>query len=233
MAFSAGNQCSVLIGANDVSTYFKQADVDQSVAALDTTTFKATSKAVLPGHSDGKIDLDGLWDPTKDPTFVSYIATSSGQVATVGPTGLALGAVAYLMSSRQISYRESTPVGGLCSIKVGMTADGGVRAGVSLQDLAAQTATGNGSSVDGVAATTAGAVAHLHVSAYSGFTNVVFTVEDSANNSSFSTIGTFTTVTATGSERITIAGNVRQYVRIVRTVTGSGSVTFQASIART
>lgn len=231
MAFVNGSQCSVLVAQYDLSSYFSHADVNSTVHALDATTFKKSRKVYIPGLVDGKADLMGLWDSVPDAYLNTYLQ-SAGEVVTIGPNGLVVGAVAKLLKSRQMDYKVSVPVGGLVSAKVSMQADGGLESGYSLQDLLAQTITGNGTSVDNGAATTNGFVAHLHVSAYSGFTNVIFTVEDSADNSSFATIGTFTTVTAVGSERIEVAGNVRRYVRVVRTKTGAGSVTFQSSIAR-
>ena len=57
-------------------------------------------------------------------------------------------------------------------------------------------------------------------------------VEDSADSSSWATIGTFTTLAATGSERLAIAGTVRRYTRVRWDVTGTGSITAQVSIAR-
>lgn len=232
MAFVNGNLCSVLVAQYDFSTYFNSAEASASVETFDATTFKKTRKVYLPGRADGKMDLGGLWDLVPDTVFQTYMASSAGEVVTVGPNGLAVGAVAKLLKSRQTEYKISEPVGNLVMAKVSMQADDGLESGYSLHDLTAETTTGNGTSIDNAAATANGAVAHLHVSAFSGLTNVVFTIEDSANNSAFATIGTFSTVTAVGSERIEIAGNVRRYVRVVYTKTGTGSVTFQASIAR-
>ena len=92
--------------------------------------------------------------------------------------------------------------------------------------------------VDNAAATTAGGVAYLGASvlALGSYTNVIITVEDSANNSSFATIGTFTAITAVpASQRLEISGTIRRYTRTLATFTGSGSsesITSAVGLAR-
>jgi hypothetical protein len=75
----------------------------------------------------------------------------------------------------------------------------------------------------------------LHVTAYSGFTNVIFTIEsdDNANFSSATTRLTHTTVTATTNEFSSAAGSwsSETHHRVKATVTGSGSITFTSAIA--
>ncbi len=95
-------------------------------------------------------------------------------------------------------------------------------------------ADGNGTTVDDAAATIDGAVAHLHVTAVSASDTILVTIEDSANSSTWATIGTFTLALAATSQRITIAGTIRRYVRCVWDVTGTGiSIPFAVALART
>jgi len=113
------------------------------------------------------------------------------------------------------------------------TPDNGVDWGVVLADpTTAVTADGNGSSVDGAAASSGGLVANLHVSAFSGLTNVVIKIQSSPDNSVWTDFATFTTVTATTWQRKTVAGTVPRYLRATWDVTGTGSVTFTVAAAR-
>jgi hypothetical protein len=103
--------------------------------------------------------------------------------------------------------------------------------GVVLSPETSYSSTQTQGSADNGAATTAGAHAHLHVTASSGGT-WAFTIEDSANDSDWATIMTFTANgSAVTSERQTSAGAVRRYVRAVLTRT-SGSVTAVITFAR-
>jgi hypothetical protein len=76
-------------------------------------------------------------------------------------------------------------------------------------------------SLDGGAATTGGFVAVLHIEQSAGAmaaNDWEVTIEDSANDTDFATIGTFTLDGTTASaERITATGTVRRYVRAVLT----------------
>jgi hypothetical protein len=110
--------------------------------------------------------------------------------------------------------------------------------GVVLATHAARATASTTTGVDNAAATTAGGVAYMGASvlALGSYTNVVITVEDSANNSSFATIGTFTAITSVpASQRLEISGTIRRYTRTLATFNGSGSsesVTSAVGLAR-
>jgi len=83
------------------------------------------------------------------------------------------------------------------------------------------------------ASSNAGGVGYLAVSAASGFTNFVGTIEHSDDDSSYSTLLTFAdNVVAPFAERKTTATAVKRYLRFVGNVTGSGSVTPFAGFTR-
>lgn len=96
---------------------------------------------------------------------------------------------------------------------------------------AARTADGTGTAVAQAGPTASQKLyAALHVTAYSGFTNVVFKVQ-SDDNSGFSSATdriTFTTVAGLTSEFASVAGSFSSetHLRAFWDVTGSGSVTF-------
>jgi hypothetical protein len=107
--------------------------------------------------------------------------------------------------------------------------------GVSLDDFTAITIDGNGTARDGGAATANGGVAHLHVTAFSGLTNNIVTIEHSVDGStSWATLVTFATYTGLTSERVVVAAGttVRRYLRVVDNVTGTGSTTRAVCFAR-
>jgi hypothetical protein len=103
--------------------------------------------------------------------------------------------------------------------------------GVLLSPETSISATTTNASHDNGAATANCGYAHLHVTATSSG-NFAFTIEDSANDSAWATIATFTsTGGAITGERQTISGTIRQYTRAVLTRTG-GSVTAVITLAR-
>ena len=240
MSFQSGQDCRVLIAENDLSAYFKSADVDASVDALENTTFTKNAKTFLPGLASGKVNLTGYWDNSTDSIIAAYIQSSAGQVVSVAPADLAAGSVAKLLLARQVEYKESAPVGGLIAMAVGMIADGPVDSGFSLHQLQAESITGNGTTVDQVAvSTTNGWVSHLHVTSAASLVgdSLIIKLQD-ASASNFSdgadlAGGTFTTVLGNGggkSFRLEGTGTVRRYVRCVFTIAGAGTHSFIFSV---
>lgn len=152
--------------------------------------------------------------------------------------GTTLGNAACGFVGKQVDYAPARDAAGALAIPVSImgSSGDGLRWGRSLTAGKRTDTTGtNGTSVDGAAATSFGLVAYLHVFSLTG-TNVVVTLEDSANNAAWSAItgGAFTSVTsAPGYQRIATATNgaVRRYVRAVTSGTFS-SATFAVVLHR-
>lgn len=195
-----------------VPTGIVELTISQSGAFFDTSA--------NGGHA-------ALKDVTTNPQATARVITLGYAGNTVGETFVG----AEGMYSQV--YDVLGAVGALTKANAEYAISGRVDQGVILKALAAITADTTGTSHDNSAASTGGGAAHLQVTAYSGLTNAVITVEDSADNVSFATIATFATVTsAPTAERKTIAGTIRRHTRYVVDVTGTGSITFLVGIAR-
>jgi hypothetical protein len=75
----------------------------------------------------------------------------------------------------------------------------------------------------------------MHVTAFSGLTNNIVTIEHSVDGAtSWNTLVTFATYTGITSERVVVAAGttVRRYLRVVDNVTGAGSTTRAVAFAR-
>lgn len=231
MSFYHGKGSRVWLGAYDISTYLNAADVSVDVETADTTTFLSSWKSAIPGEAAATAELGGYYDTAYTDAKASLTA-QTGEVLTVVPGG---SSAARLFKVLKTAYKESAPIGGAVAFNLGVLADGTASFGDVLKTPAAAiTATANTSSVDGGAQSTTGAVAHLHVFSVSTDDSLTVTIEDSANNSTWATIGTFAAATGATSERLVINGTVRRYVRAVLTVSGSGvSITAGLAFART
>lgn len=231
MAFVAGKKARLLVGDFNLAAYGTSAEFGWAQDALDSTTFTTDgAKTFVLGQDTATGKVSGYYDTLEHADLASW--KSSAQAVTFGPSGLSRGSELWMVNGVLSQFSVGSPVAGLGSFSLDVQADGLVDIGVSLHDLTAVTGDENGTSVDGTAATTGGAAAHLHVTAFSGFSGAVVTVEDSANDSTWATIGTFTTVAGVTSQRLAIAGTVRRYTRYVADVTGTGSVTFALGLAR-
>lgn len=245
-----GRKTKVFVNAFDLSRFFRNAEISGESTPIDTTTFDATARTFIPDYIEGGISLSGCWDADPydavnapagtasevDDVLQPILGSESNQILTICQEGAdAAGVNAQLAQGKETKYSVSAPTNNLVSVAAEVKADGAIKQGLLLAHKTARTATANGTSQDNAAATTTGAVAHLHVTDASGTTPTLdVVIEDSADNSSWATIGTFAQLAVEGSERISIAGTVRRYVRARWTIAGTTpSFTFIVALART
>jgi hypothetical protein len=239
MAFVNSNQTRLIYGTNPLAAYLKSVAPSFTADMLDVTTLADTSKAFLAGLTDYALNVDGLFDSTTTAgdvwaNITAALAASSTTPVSVAPEGFAVGNSVWVLPVKAGTYEVAGTVADLVTFTMAMQPADTPAVGRSLSDLAAYTTTTNGTSVDNGAASSNGAVANLHVTAASGTTpTLAVTVQHSTNNSTWTTIATFTTATAATSETVTVAGTVNRYTRAVFTVAGTTpSFTAQVSLAR-
>ena len=247
MAFDHGKSGKVAIDQFDLTGYFNSMDINRDVEGPETTVFGLDDRTYLPGGlRGGTVSLAGFWDSTAttgvDEVIAAALGATSANVITLGPGGLTnstsyVSDSAYLLSAFHTSYSISAPVDGIVSITVDVQSTGGLEQGRALHNIAAETATDTGNSIDGAAATSNGGVGHLHVTAASGGSPILdVLIEDSANDSDWTTLITFTQASAVTSQRSAVTGEVLRYIRASWTVddtTGqSPSFTFTVAWAR-
>ena len=113
----------------------------------------------------------------------------------------------------------------------------GAETGIVVENLTSVSVTGNGTARDsGIAGgTTNGGVAHLHITAWSGVTSSIVTIEHSVDGATaWATLVTFASATAITSERVVVAPGttVRRHLRVVDTLTGTPVYTRGVFFAR-
>lgn len=108
--------------------------------------------------------------------------------------------------------------------------------GVLLHAHGAETGTNTGAGIDAGLATAHGAWMAYHITAISGTGSATITVEDSADNVSFSAVSGLTaTVTAAGVSgwaQTSVTATVRRYTRWQLSLTGMTSITFALALMR-
>lgn len=230
MAFAQGFKARILNGDFDIAAKATTISLPYSIEMLDSTVFTSTAKEFISGLDTSTFSIDGFVDASLNTDIAAWTAA---QPLTYGQNGFAIDSPVYMVNALKSSYEPGTQVGGIASFTLAGQTDGTTDWGRTLVDHAAVTADTNGTAVNGGASSANGGIAHLHVTAFSGFSGAVFIVEDSANGTSgWATIGTFTTVAGTTSQRLAITGTIRQYTRYSVDVTGTGSVTACVALAR-
>ena len=239
--FRHGKGVSVFIDAYDFSAYFKDLTNSNNVETAETTAFGSNAKTYIVGLKDGSVSLSGYFESTDstgtDQYFSSILGSATKQKVIIAPEGHSNGARATVLQSDDTSYEVSGSIGDVVGASAEFQADSGVDHGVILSAGTAVSSTSNGTAVDNSAATSNGGVAYLSVPTNTRNGNITIKVQQSADNSTFTDLVTFTAVTSTQktSERVEVAAgtSVARYLRVSYTVAGStGSATPIVAFAR-
>lgn len=240
MPFLASQQSRVLLGPLSLSASLDSAGFTAMSEVIDRTTLADAAKVFIPGLETstwafgGPLDADTTANLTYDILSDNW---KTGELPiTYAPAGLTFNSVVVIASAIETAFNPTAQVAaGIDWTATGQT-NGRTDVGLSLEDgLTAVTIDGNGTARDHGAATANGGIAQIHVTAFSGLTNNIVTIEHSVDGStSWATLVTFATYTGLTSERVEVAAGttVRRYLRVVDNVTGTGSTNRQVSFAR-
>jgi hypothetical protein len=238
MSFRSSQDARCYVGILAASAYARSVSLSSPLDMHDITTLENRAKVFIPGQDTstfsiaGPLDTDATSNGQYD-AVTDLKASTAATPITYAPLGTD-GAV-WLVGAWETSIDTMGGVAG--TIDWAMTAQGTGQPdfnGRILSALTAITVDTNGASTDNGAATANGGVAHLHVTAFSGLTSDAIIVEHSTNDSTWATLGTFTTVTGVTSQRLEIAAGttVNRYLRVVDDVTGTGSCTRLVAFSR-
>ena len=240
MAFRSAQQARVYVGILNASCYTRSVSMDASIEMLDTTTICDTDKQYIPGQDtstfsvagplDASAASNGQWDSlvdqkqADDPVAITYMP--------LGTDG-----AAWLIDGIETNLTDEAGVGGTVDWSLSAQTTGQTDMnGVILENATTVTTDTDGTANTGPAGGTSnGAVAHLHVTAYSGLTSDDIIIEGSTSGAfggEETTVFTFTQVTDVTSERIEVTGTVPRYLRVVDDVTGTGSITRTVAVSR-
>ncbi len=245
MAFVHGSSTRVLVNEKELSGQVAGWSVSHQRNMSDVTVVGQTAGAAgasfVPGLRSGTLAIRGPWD--SDPTtgmhkeIADAIGVDNAFLATCLPDGVAAGKPAIFTLGDPAEWAIDAVVADAVGYTFTAQADESPEMGYVVADLVARTADGNSTVVDRGAApitpTTRGAVAAIHVTAYSGLTNVVVKVQHSADNVTYADLMTFTTITGVGQEmiRVPLGTTVNRYLRVNTDVTGTGSATYLVAVA--
>lgn len=188
-----------------------------------------------PGQLSGTFGISGHFNAAAadiTTTLDTARTTAAGLLVTAFAETPAIGSWAFIGEGNVSALDYPAPVKDLVKVELTGTPNDGVDMAQTLHVLGAETASSNSTSVDNTASSANGAVASLHVTAFSGLTNIIVKVQHSTDNSVWNDLITFTTVTALTWERKTVTGTVNRYLRSLWTVSGTGSCTFAVACAR-
>lgn len=235
MPRSHGKDTRVLVNNAHLSVSISGWRYEHRRLLSDVSVLTSNGEQFIPGQLGGSLGINGVFDSAVGDivaTMNTAATTEGGLLITAFPETPAVGSFA-VFGEGNISARDyPAPVKDAVRVDITGTPNDGLDMGRTLHVLGAETADGNSTNVDNAASSAGGAVATLHVTVYTGFTNVVFKVQHSPDNSAWSDLITFTTVTGTTWQRSAVTGTVNRHLRAFWDVTGSGSATFAMVCAR-
>lgn len=115
----------------DISTYTKEVNFSRDAELIDATTFQPPGgdKEFIVGFKDNKFDISG----NALAALATHLNGIAGQEASVsfqyGPEGTTSGNRKYTGECFLVSYKESTPVGGLNTFTASFQITGQVTVG--------------------------------------------------------------------------------------------------------
>lgn len=205
----------------------------------DRTTFNDGGyTCVLPGEISGDAMVRGFndWaaDVLDDEISIAQLGSQYPITVAPNPTGtVTAGDACWLSRGLVGNYNPfgAGDKGEMAGFEFGIPYDTAIVQAKVAHPSAARTTTGNGTAVALTGPTASQKLyAALHVTAYSGLTNVVFKIQsdDGSGMATPTDRITFATVTGTTSEFASVAGSFSSetHHRITWTLTGAGSVTF-------
>jgi hypothetical protein len=238
MSFRSAQVARMWWGNLPLACYARNVAADSQIGMLDTTVLcqpAASGRTFIPDVETGTFTAAGPLDVVgANEQVTAFNALKSATAATpfsYFPTGT--DTPGWVGLALKTQYDTTSAPGSTVDYSIAAQADGMLDYNAVVLQDGAVTADGSSSNTDNGAATSAGGVAHLHVSAFSGFTTDDIIIEGSANGSTgWSTVVTFTQVTGVGSERVVITGSVPRYLRVTHNVATTGSITVLVAFSR-
>jgi hypothetical protein len=234
-------QAFIVIDEYDMSTFTYS--ISQQVESLMEEVHglgDSWEEQVPIGLARTTIEADGgVYDDTLvDTVFSGQAPTATERILTTGP-GKNIGEPCDLINGVfATQYNRVASRSALTKANVAYTVSGTNYPGFVLHGFTSETtASGDteSSPVDhGSGPTTGGGVAHLHLTELTldGYTDLTVTVRDSPDDITYSDLVAFTAATTVGAERVSVAGDVEQYLAIDWVLSGTGtSPTFTPFVA--
>ena len=228
MAKQTGLTDNFFIDGHDLSGDVTSVDtISGSKATLETPVIESAGMGRLAGHGSGEISFTSWFDDGTNLEHTALAGMPTTDVVVLYTRGVASDSPAAGIVAKQINYDGSKGSDKSLTMNVQCLANAvPLEWGVLLTAGAiTQSSAGSESSKDDSASSSNGIAAYLQMIDINSGTPTI-TIEHSANNSSWSTLLSFSAV-ANGNEpaaeRVTASGTVNRYLRITSTGTFSNA----------
>ena len=233
MAFQHGTRARFYYHDLDMSCFAEGVEQQLNRSLAELRPLCADSVIRVPGHYDASLTLSGGGFTTNfDAKMFQRLTEEGARPWVLAPSGDVFGRTVYIGES--FGQNQQRVAGDdVLRLPVSKVSTGDLYLGEILHALNTP-GVSPGSILDGGASSPDGAVAVLICTVLEDTLptlNVV--IEDSADGIAFDPLITFTQMTLPGSQKVSVAGTIRQYLRATWVVGGTNPVTeFFVAIAR-
>lgn len=232
MPASFGGNGRVFVNGYEISTFLNSFSLDMSINTSEVSSFLSAAKSYITGQKDATSSGEGFWDGDtgKIDQILAGIKRTEAIYSYYPGGGAANGARGYGFRALRSSYNTQNTLDDAIRFSLASQVSGGEESILSIGGPTTKTATGSTTVLDlgATGSGSDGATIYFHATAITGTAVVV--VEDSPDNTTWSTLTTLANVSAVGAQRVEVTGTVNRYIRVTVTLDASESITFQAGI---
>ena len=223
----------ILIDGYSLAGYITElSDYKEAILEDGTTAGDSWQEWAYVGLKNAGLTASGFYDAADNASNEAFVEQFASRIICYATEGNTVGkAVTMLSGPIEGKYTRQAAKGELTKGAIEFEGTGEVEDGKIIATLAARTTASNTNAtpVNNGEASTGGA-AYLQMTSLTlgGYTNVIVTMQDSADNITFADMadgeGVFTAVTAApAKERLPLTVSIKQYVSIKWAWTGSGT----------
>ena len=200
---------------------------------LDVTTLDVSAKKRIVGVADAEVSVDAFFDPASSKQHAVWTSNSGKQPTAdqdvLVPMGSAVGDPCVGLVSKQGTMTTTRAPGSAIAASATYTTSDG--SGLEFGEMLTahddtHSSAGSGTVQDGGAATSNGGVGYLQLFSLGSGSVIVKIRECATSDGSYTDLVTFSTVAAAAaptSERLTMSGTVKRYLKVTTTGTFSNA----------
>jgi len=231
--FTHGRATRLYAGSVDLTSYHHSAGASASADTAETSVFGDSDKSYVVGLSDATLSGEGYFD--QDAAGAGTILnTSLGGTAKTPwsfyPRGDAIGERGHGVNADTTSFEPGADLGEVVGFSFEAQSSTGLERLVSHAAFGTRSTAGTLTSVDHGGSSVYGGAGYLHVTSLTG--SMAIRIEHSADDSTYTTLVNFGTVTGPVGTRLAFSGTCNRYTRLVHTPATTGTAAFVAGLAR-
>ena len=214
----------------DLSCFLNSVGLDKSIDTAETSTFCSDSKRYISGLKDATLSAEGVYDEDKDTIDNTLNELGDGPKIFSYFPSINEG-VGYAFLAHKTATNFAISITDAVNFSLAGQTTNGVDRITSITPKIEFTANGSSASIDLGSGGTDGALLYLHTLGVSDDATVK--VEQSVDDTTWTTLHNYGTVSTIGASRVFKAGVVNRYIRITIEDLGvSEDITLQASIKK-